>query len=696
MAADACRTNCKANRCGDKVRDAGEECDGESFCLPSCKIDRRARRQAPPSDGMCSGNRQSPIRLPEACPRARALNLNHPSNVQYNPTPIVLFNTGNNILFPALNGGTFSYRGVTYTLGHIEFHEPSEHVIGNRRFPFEIQLFHRSQNPGPQTYAVLSILFAEGSSANAGLQSILDRLPPVSECACGNGIKEDIQAFPDGTWVREECDDGANNNDQLPNRCRSNCRLPYCGDAIIDSKEQCDRGILNAFLPNRCRPTCVLPYCGDGVADDLMGETCDDGNNVNGDGCNSNCQVECGDGVQGQNEECDLGVYNSNEKASGCRTNCKLPRCGDGILDIGEQCDSGNLSATVPNACRPNCTLPVCGDGVKDDGEQCDSGILNGNSTCTVTCTLLCGNGRVDNATGEQCDNGAANSNAVPNACRTNCRMPTCGDGVRDDGEDCDTGANTRQCQNCRVVCGNGILEAGEECDDGIYNSDTVPNACRTNCFLWACGDGVFDALEECDDGKNNANKSDACRPWCSIPKCGDGIVDTGRGETCDDGNNLDGDGCSSSCQKECGNGRVDPGEVCDDGPRNDDTKPACCRTNCRLPRCGDGVTDPGEECDDAGQNIAGPNFCRPDCTLPKCGDGIVDHLYGELCDQGGRNSLTTIDGCSPTCQPSPNFRMPIGPIQTCSVQQQQMPPSKKRQTSQLPRSHRQMRRWYR
>jgi cysteine-rich repeat protein len=29
---------------------------------------------------------------------------------------------------------------------------------------------------------------------------------------------------------------------------------------------------------------------------------------------------------------------------------------------------------------------------------------------------------------------------------------------------------------------------------------------------------------------------------------CGDGVVDPGRGERCDDGNRLDGDGCDSSC----------------------------------------------------------------------------------------------------------------------------------------------------
>ncbi len=47
--------------------------------------------------------------------------------------------------------------------------------------------------------------------------------------------------------------------------------------------------------------------------------------------------------------------------------------------------------------------------------------------------------------------------------------------------------------------CGNGIIEAGEECDDGNLNSDTMPDACRTDCKLPSCGDSVVDTGEECD-----------------------------------------------------------------------------------------------------------------------------------------------------------------------------------------------------
>src|SRR6185436_12695263 len=52
--------------------------------------------------------------------------------------------------------------------------------------------------------------------------------------------------------------------------------------------------------------------------------------------------------------------------------------------------------------------------------------------------------------------------------------------------------------------------------------------------------------------------------PICALPTCGDGHLD--RGEACDDGNNVSGDGCPADCRPPCGDGYLDPGEACDDG----------------------------------------------------------------------------------------------------------------------------------
>ncbi|MCH7591681.1 MAG: hypothetical protein IH989_02720 [Planctomycetes bacterium] len=47
--------------------------------------------------------------------------------------------------------------------------------------------------------------------------------------------------------------------------------------------------------------------------------------------------------------------------------------------------------------------------------------------------------------------------------------------------------------------CGDGVLDAGEACDEGSFNSDTRPDACRTDCSPATCGDNVKDSIEQCD-----------------------------------------------------------------------------------------------------------------------------------------------------------------------------------------------------
>ena len=66
-------------------------------------------------------------------------------------------------------------------------------------------------------------------------------------------------------------------------------------------------------------------------------------------------------------------------------------------------------------------------------------------------------------------------------------------------------------------VCGNGVVESAEACDDGAANSDTEADACRTDCTLPVCGDGVIDTGkgERCDDG--NTTPGDGCSATCGL-----------------------------------------------------------------------------------------------------------------------------------------------------------------------------------
>eukprot|EP00051_Salpingoeca_urceolata_P003684 m.59684 g.59684 ORF g.59684 m.59684 type:complete len:429 (+) comp13012_c1_seq1:879-2165(+) len=67
----------------------------------------------------------------------------------------------------------------------------------------------------------------------------------------------------------------------------------------------------------------------------------------------------------------------------------------------------------------------------------------------------------------------------------------------------------------CRNVCGDSIAFGEEECDEGTDNSDTDPNACRTDCILPFCGDGIVDHGEACDDG--NTDSGDGCDNSCIL-----------------------------------------------------------------------------------------------------------------------------------------------------------------------------------
>jgi cysteine-rich repeat protein len=181
-------------------------------------------------------------------------------------------------------------------------------------------------------------------------------------------------------------------------------------------------------------------------------------------------------------------------------------------------------------------------------------------SLCIPPTHTTCGDGVLE-APCEACDAGAGNSDTTPDTCRTTCALPACGDGVVDHSEQCDDG-NLRGCDgcdaNCKLepgyLCGDGVRSAdcGEECDDGPGNSDSVPNACRTDCRLPHCGDGVLDDGEGCDDG--NLTSCDGCSDRC-VPEpglvCGDGIAEVLCGEQCDDGNAIVGDGCSGPCMLE-------------------------------------------------------------------------------------------------------------------------------------------------
>ncbi|MGA9655242.1 MAG: DUF4215 domain-containing protein, partial [Polyangia bacterium] len=229
--------------------------------------------------------------------------------------------------------------------------------------------------------------------------------------------------------------------------------------------------------------------------------------------------------------------------------------------------------------------------------------------------------------------------------------------------------------------CGNGVLDQGEQCDDGVPPAQKVgPNAiddgCNALCQIeanWSCptpgqacvnmaicGNGILTSNEACDDG--NTVSGDGCSGDCQTVEpgyicrvpgkpcttlCGDGIV---KGtEQCDDGNTVSGDGCSSSC-------KVEAGFQCTGSP-----------SVCTPTVCGDGKVEGGEGCDDG--NTMPFDGCSEECQIEPncsgssgctspCGDGII--MGTKQCDDGNQ---TSGDGCSSTCQVEPGWTCTQPPL---------------------------------
>jgi cysteine-rich repeat protein len=133
------------------------------------------------------------------------------------------------------------------------------------------------------------------------------------------------------------------------------------------------------------------------------------------------------------------------------------------------------------------------------------------------------------------------------------------------------------------------------------------------------------------------------CTLGCKLPVCGDGLVQADV-EQCDDGNADNTDTCVTGCKAAaCGDGFVGPGETCDDGNQVDND---ACGNDCALASCGDGKLQMGEQCDDANKDDT--DGCLSTCAAASCGDGFV--LAGmEMCDDGNADDT---DACTTLCKP--------------------------------------------
>lgn len=263
-----------------------------------------------------------------------------------------------------------------------------------------------------------------------------------------------------------------------------------------------------------------VPSCGDGNVD--VGEDCDDGNSIDGDGCSSTCVQEA------------IG------------TNCSSQLTGFSLL--GTSNDSAYFLSST-KVTWIDAQASTAGEMVQIDDSQeneflrsllpAGSIFFIGASDHLVEQQFLWNESSSLGYSNWEGQNTADNDFATINAWNGKWAL------------------ESKWVERYYVVeipcrasdapmCGDGTIEAGEECDDGNLASG---DGCSSNCTTEnLCGNGVVDTMEECDDG--NVASGDGCSANCLKERiCGDGFLDTN--EECDDGNVASGDGCSSTCLAE-------------------------------------------------------------------------------------------------------------------------------------------------
>ncbi len=277
--------------------------------------------------------------------------------------------------------------------------------------------------------------------------------------------------------------------------------------------------------------------CGNSVVE--IGESCDDGATMPGDGCNDSCQTEQGYGCTGEPSTCTL-VGGS----------CISPRAltltmtGDNYDGMG----TGDTTNALDNVAAAACDHESSAGGAHDEVWTFTNPVAQ-----AVRVTV----------------DGSSDFDAVLRVMTTGCDLAS---EVPETVPTSDTGATSDGCADRHTSGTSEVLTYRQLPAGTYYVLIDGYNTAATGMYSFSvhgepstCGNGVIELGETCDDG--GASDGDGCSSACAVEAgftctgtpsvcttpCGNGQLDSG--EACDDGGHMAGDGCDPSCQIESGYG---------------------------------------------------------------------------------------------------------------------------------------------
>jgi cysteine-rich repeat protein len=403
----------------------------------------------------------------------------------------------------------------------------------------------------------------------------------ANNAACGNGLFCDgaetcdaargcLPGAPPALTDNVACTTDA--CDEATDRVTHTANNAACGNGLFcDGAETCDlvRGCLAGAPPALTdNVACTVDTCDE--ANDRVIHTPNDvpcGNGVFCDGAET-CDAVRGclpgappvltDNVACTTDACDEANDRVTHTANNAACSDNLFCNGAETCDLVQGCRAGAPPVVADNVA---CTTDACDEAndrvthTPNNAVCSDNQFCNGAETCDAV--LGCRAGAAPVLT----DNVACTTDACDEA--TDRVTHTANNAACSDNLFCNGAETCDLAQGCRAgvapVLNDNVACTDDTCDEA--NDAVRHTAVNARCddAMLCNGSETCDAVLGCRAG-NRAADGTVCVPnprnlciagACAATRCGDRFVDAATGETCDDGNQMDNDGCSRLCRLE-------------------------------------------------------------------------------------------------------------------------------------------------